>query len=457
MFVSFFELFKIGIGPSSSHTVGPMVASDQFLREVERDVPLSTITHIEVDLFGSLALTGKGHGTDTAILLGLMGKSPATVDIDTIPSLLDDVHIHKKISLLGQHDISFDALKDIHFFKMKRKPLHPNGMTFHAFATDTLVASQTFYSIGGGLIQTEAQLEASRNGDHPPEAPVPYPFSSAKEMILHAKTHHQSIATIEFKNEASRRSETDIIAYITQIWKVMQDSVSRGCHTDGILPGGLNVKRRAPELWKYLQTSDQQNPASVMDWISLYAMAVNEENAAGGRVVTAPTNGASGIIPAVLHYYEKYVAPLTQEALIEFFLTASAIGSLYKKNASISGAEMGCQGEVGVAASMAAAGLTALSGGTPDQVESAAEIAMEHHLGLTCDPIKGLVQVPCIERNTMGAIKAVNASRLAISHTNSGIVSLDKVIKVMKQTGEDMKQKYKETSTGGLASNVVEC
>lgn len=459
MYVSVFELFKIGIGPSSSHTVGPMVAAKQFLEALARNQSLDKVQKLTVELYGSLALTGVGHGTDIAVVLGLMGHEPSTVDTDMAPIWMSDSLAKKSLSLLGQQTITFDPARDIKFLKKSRKPYHTNALTFTAVdATGNCLSQETIYSVGGGQIVWDAHK------DHPLsdiDHPVPYLFQDAGELLEFSETHDMTIPEIIWANECANRSETDILTYLNQLWSTMKGTVQKGFVTEGILPGGLFVKRRAPELRKKLETSQAaaiKDPAEVFDWLSVFALSTNEENAAGGRVVTAPTNGAAGIVPAVLHYIDQFVTPVTDDVLKTFFFTATAIGGLYQKNASISGAEMGCQGEVGVASSMAAGALCAVRGGSTAQIENAAEIAMEHHLGLTCDPIKGLVQVPCIERNTMGAIKAVNASRLALSQDGTcHIVSLDKVIRTMKKTGEDMRKKYKETAQGGLAVHVPEC
>lgn len=454
MSVSIFDLFSIGIGPSSSHTVGPMRAARRFLEE-NKDTPIwSKISTISIDLYGSLACTGVGHGTNHAIMLGLMGHQANTIDVKKVLNYLADVKLSGTLSLLDKVSVPFK--KDtIQFHKRNSLALHANGMKFTLWdANGKSLISTIFYSIGGGFIKSEFEMSAPQS----PVTSLPFMFDSADSLLKICISEKKTIAELIMANELKWRKESDIEFELKSIWRVMQDCVSTGCNTDGILPGGLNVKRRASALYKTLtQTQFVSDPSAIMDWVSVFALAVNEENAAGGRVVTAPTNGAAGIIPAVLHYYHQFYHELTLSDLKTFFMTAGAIGLLYKLKASISGAEMGCQGEVGVAASMAAAGLTALRNGTPVQIENAAEIAMEHHLGLTCDPVKGLVQIPCIERNTMGAIKAINAARLASHGDGTQKVSLDKVIRTMKQTGDDMKTRYKETSEGGLAINVVEC
>lgn len=457
MLVSVFDLFSIGIGPSSSHTVGPMKAARTFALSLE--TKLTQTSQVKVELFGSLAFTGKGHGTDQAILLGLEGFAPDTVDPDSITPRSKTITADKQLLLAGSQPIEFDSNTDLIFNYKDLLPAHTNGMRFSAYNEQGNLLSQCiFYSVGGGFILSEAQIS------HPtaaqPQATIPYPFSSAKDLLHWCEAKQLSMAELMLANESSLRSATEVKARLTAITAIMQACIDKGCASTGILPGGLNIKRRAPLLFAKLTAKGK--PASndhmdSMEWLNLYAIAVNEENAAGGRVVTAPTNGAAGIIPAVLHYYLNFYPKAKPEDAHTFLLTAGAIAILYKKGASISGAEVGCQGEVGVACSMAAAGLTALLGGSLYQIENAAEIAMEHHLGLTCDPINGLVQIPCIERNAMGAVKAVNAARLAMLGNGEHYVSLDKVIATMKQTGKDMMSIYKETSLGGLAANLPEC
>lgn len=460
MAVSLFQIFSIGIGPSSSHTVGPMRAARQFMLDIKNNGRLDEVDNVRVELFGSLAMTGEGHATDIAVLLGIEGDSPESVDPTSVPHRHNAILNHSTIHLLKERVVSFHKETDLIFHKGRRLPYHSNAMRFKAFDEEGReLYKQIFYSVGGGFIVDHEQIYA------PPsvkENSVPYPFKTAEELLSHCKREGKTIAQIVLENEKTWRTEQQIREGILRIWTVMQSCVQSGCETEGVLPGGLNVKRRAAALYKKLKANPKsKDPSIVFDWISLYALAVNEENAAGGRVVTAPTNGASGIIPAVLHYYMKFCDNPTFDGIVEFFLTASAMGILFKEGASLSAAEMGCQGEVGVACSMAAAGLTAALGGTNEQIENAAEIGMEHNLGLTCDPIAGLVQVPCIERNTMGSIKAVNASRLALHGDGDHRVSLDQVISAMKQTGIDMKYQYKETSEGGLAIfvpvNVPEC
>lgn len=454
--VSLFQIFSIGIGPSSSHTVGPMRAARRFILDIEENGRLGEVANIRVELFGSLAMTGEGHATDLAVLLGLEGEAPEKVDPSSVEHRVACILNHCTINLLGKRVISFHKDTDLLFHKGRRLPFHSNAMRFKAFDQEGCeLYKQIFYSVGGGFVVDHEQIFAPASVEGGPT--IPYPFATCEELLAHCKREGKSIPEIMMENEKSWRSEQEIEEGILTIWRTMQTSVKRGCENEGILPGGLNVKRRAPALLRKLQEkgdSFAQDPSLVFDWVSLFALAVNEENAAGGRVVTAPTNGAAGIIPAVLHYYMKFSPGANTKGIIDFFLTAAAIGMLYKEGASLSAAEMGCQGEVGVACSMAAGGLVAALGGTNEQIENAAEIGMEHNLGLTCDPIAGLVQVPCIERNTMGAIQAVNASRLAMYGDGEHVVSLDEVIKTMRQTGIDMKHQYKETSEGGLAIYV---
>jgi L-serine dehydratase len=449
---SLFEIFKIGIGPSSSHTVGPMRAANDFVAELQREGLLERVTRVRAELYGSLALTGKGHGTDRAVVLGLSGEAPDKVDPESIEPRLAAVHNSQSLQLGGIRAIGFDESQDLVFHKDQTLPVHSNGMRFRAADECNEIAQRVYYSVGGGFILRDGQTRDAR-----PSNPVPYPFSSADELLRIGQEHARAIWQIAIENEKAWRSEEEIRAYIRRIWEVMQQCVQRGLKTEGILPGGLNVRRRAPRLAKKLADGGSSDPLAPMDWVNVFAMAVNEENAAGGRVVTAPTNGAAGVIPAVAHYYVRFVPEASEEGLLRYFLTAGAIGILYKENASISGAEVGCQGEVGVACSMAAGGLAAALGGNNLHVEYAAEIGMEHNLGMTCDPIGGLVQIPCIERNAMGAVKAINACRMAMQESGEHKVSLDQVIKTMYQTGLDMQSRYKETSLGGLALNVIEC
>ena len=460
MAVSVFDLFKIGIGPSSSHTVGPMRAAARFVERWLDDAgTLARVARVRVELYGSLALTGRGHGTDKAVMLGLEGHWPDQIDADQIPSILAHIRDTHRIQLGGTHTIDFDATRDLVFNKRQKLPYHVNGMRYSAWADDdALLATRDYYSVGGGFVVN--QDEAAENRIVADTTPLPYPFHSGAELLAHCARTGNSIAQLMLANECVWRSEAEVRAGLQKLWQAMQDCVARGLRADGVLPGGLKVQRRAPTMARELRDRPEaslRDPLSILDWVNLYALAVNEENAAGGRVVTAPTNGAAGIIPAVLHYYDRFVPGANAQGVFDFLLTAGAIGILYKENASISGAEVGCQGEVGVACSMAAGGLAAALGGTPAQVENAAEIGMEHNLGLTCDPIGGLVQIPCIERNAMGSVKAINAVRMAMRGNGTHFVSLDKVIKTMRATGEDMKEKYKETSRGGLAVNVIEC
>lgn len=457
--ISFFDLFKIGIGPSSSHTVGPMRAANRFLMGLNDLGGLDSVSSVSVELYGSLALTGIGHGTDKAVILGLLGESPETVDPDAIQSNIDRVKQEKKLHLERKSWITFDPKKQILFFRKESLPLHPNGLIFNAYDKDhKQIHRRVYYSVGGGFVVNEETAEKDRLKKD--QSDLPYPFTSGKELLGLCDAHSLTIAEIMLANEKVWRTEQEIMTRINEIWEVMKVCIDRGCRTEGVLPGGLKVQRRAPRMFQDLMNRPQasmQDPLAVLDWVNLYALAVNEENASGSRVVTAPTNGAAGIVPSVLRYYEDFIPQANAKGIQDFLLTAAAIGILYAENASISGAEVGCQGEVGVACSMAAAGLVAARGGRPDQIEQAAEVGMEHNLGLTCDPVGGLVQIPCIERNAMGAVKAINAARMALRGDGSHFVSLDSVIKTMRQTGQDMKSKYKETSRGGLAVNVIEC
>jgi L-serine dehydratase len=447
-----FDLFRIGIGPSSSHTVGPMRAAARFIAELPPEMVIETL---KVELFGSLALTGKGHATDTAIILGLLGQVPATVDPDRVAHLVAGVTDSAMLALPGGQGVKFAPEQDIIFRKRDMLPRHPNALRITAGGPTGTVA-QTYYSVGGGFILTDADPPSGSEANRD----VPFPFTTSAELLSMADRAGLSLAALQRENERAARTDAEISAGITQIWNVMQACVARGLRQDGELPGGLRVRRRAPGLHHRLLAREGANERDVlagMDWVNLYALAVNEENAAGGRVVTAPTNGAAGIIPAVLHYYDRFVAGASGGGIETFFLVAAAVGSLIKRNASISGAEVGCQGEVGSASAMAAAGLAAVLGGSNEQVENAAEIALEHNLGLTCDPIGGLVQIPCIERNALASVKAINAARLALHGDGSHFVSLDQVIRTMRDTGLDMLSKYKETSEGGLAVNAIEC
>jgi L-serine dehydratase len=460
--VSVFDLFKIGIGPSSSHTVGPMRAAKMFTQRLASEGALPLATRVKCELYGSLGATGKGHGTGIAVLLGLSGLEPDTVDPDEIPRIVGAIRERGLVELSGRGAIAFEEKADVLYYASKTLPFHANGLTFTAFGErgDELLA-QTYYSVGGGFVVSEQVADDGprHKAVAPDTTALPYPFHSADALLEITRREDCSIAEIMRRNERRWRSDAEIDQGLLRIWNVMQDCVSRGCRAEGVLPGPFNVRRRAAALHKSLQApkTGEPDPLSVIDWVNLFALAVNEENASGGRVVTAPTNGAAGIIPAVLHYYDKFSPGASDQGIVDFLLTAGAIGLLYKENASISGAEVGCQGEVGVACSMASAGLCAVLGGTPEQVENAAEIGMEHHLGLTCDPVGGLVQIPCIERNAIASVKAINAARMALHGDGAHHVSLDKVIKTMRETGADMMTKYKETSRGGLAVNIVEC
>ncbi|OVZ94056.1 L-serine ammonia-lyase [Yersinia frederiksenii] len=453
--VSVFDIFKIGIGPSSSHTVGPMKAGKLFTDDLITLGHLPAVTRITVDVYGSLSLTGKGHHTDIAIIMGLAGNLPDTVDIDAIPGFIRDVESRERLLLAnGSHEVDFPAVGGMNFHETNL-PLHENGMSISAHAGDDCIFSKTYYSIGGGFIVDETQF--GQQDSH--SVTVPYPFNSARDLQKHCKDTGLSLSGLVMQNELALHSKAEISAHFAAIWEVMQAGIERGINTEGLLPGPMKVPRRAAALRRMLVTTDKHNadPMMVVDWINMYALAVNEENAAGGRVVTAPTNGACGIIPAVLAYYDKFIRPVNENSYSRYFLVSGVIGALYKMNASISGAEVGCQGEVGVACSMAAAGLAELMGGSPAQVCIAAEIAMEHNLGLTCDPVAGQVQVPCIERNAISAVQAVNAARMALRRTSEPSVCLDKVIETMYETGKDMNSKYRETSRGGLAIKIVAC
>jgi L-serine dehydratase len=460
MAVSTFDLFKIGIGPSSSHTVGPMRAAARFVaRWLDEPGRLQDVARIRAEVFGSLALTGRGHGTDKAVLMGLEGHYPNQIDPDIIPPALERIRGEKRLYLQGRHAIVFDEKRDLLMNKRQKLPYHTNGMRFSAFdANDQPIATRDYYSVGGGFVVNQDDAAVDRIVAD--STVLPYPFKSGDELLAQSAKNGLSIAQLMFENEKVWRSEDEIRNGLREIWNAMQSCVARGIRQEGTLPGGLHVSRRAPALYRELSSKPEaamRDPLTTLDWVNLYALAVNEENAAGGRVVTAPTNGAAGIVPAVLHYFDRFIPGANEARVFDFLLTAAAIGILYKENASISGAEVGCQGEVGVACSMAAGGLVAALGGTSSQIENAAEIGMEHNLGLTCDPIGGLVQIPCIERNAMGAVKAINASRMAMRGDGKHKVSLDKVIKTMRDTGRDMQDKYKETSRGGLAVNVIEC
>ncbi|MBP2293264.1 L-serine ammonia-lyase [Azospirillum rugosum] len=451
------DCFAIGIGPSSSHTVGPMRAAHRFARDVLEQGDADGVTAVTVELFGSLALTGHGHQTDVAVLLGLSGWLPETVDPDAVDGIVEAVRTTRSITLDHRRIIPFDPDRHLLFRKDRVLEGHPNGMRFTACERDRPVLAREFHSVGGGAIVCREDAGRPPSGHN---ANAPYPFTSAAELLAMARGAGLSIAGVILANERALRDDRDTFAFLDTVRSAMMDSIERGCRREGMLPGGLNLRRRAPALHRDLNAAPPDraaDPLHGLDWVSLYALAVNEENAAGGRIVTAPTNGAAGVIPAVLKYYETFCQGASPEKARDFLLTAAGIGALYKTRASISAAEMGCQGEVGVACSMAAGALAAVLGGTPEQVENAAEIGMEHNLGLTCDPVRGLVQVPCIERNTMGAVKAINAARLALRGDGTHLVPLDAVIETMRQTGEDMRSKYKETGLGGLAVNVVAC
>ncbi len=456
--ISVFDMFSVGIGPSSSHTVGPMRAANDFNRLLKEMGLFANTQQVIIELYGSLGQTGKGHGTGKAVILGLSGEAPETIDVEQVDSVLQAVEKNERLWLDGEREIEFPRTNAVVFHRRKSLPLHANGMTFHALSGGQRLFSQSYYSIGGGFIIKEQDFEKQRvSALQQVQQAVPYAFDSAEELLRKCQANGLSISALMLKNEEVFQNKQAIIDKLWHIWQVMQACIQRGIATEGILPGGLKVTRRAPALYRRLNSEHSLDPMLAMDWVNLFALAVNEENAAGGKVVTAPTNGAAGIIPAVLSYYHKFVQPVDKDIASRYLLTAAAIGILYKKNASISGAEVGCQGEVGVACSMAAGALTEILGGSPAAVENAAEIGMEHNLGLTCDPVGGLVQVPCIERNAMGAVKAINASRLALRGTGVQKVSLDKVIKTMWDTGNDMKSKYKETARGGLAVNIIEC
>ncbi|MFH9604946.1 L-serine ammonia-lyase [Streptomyces rochei] len=455
MAISVFDLFSIGIGPSSSHTVGPMRAARMFARRLRNEELLGSVASVRAELYGSLGATGHGHGTPKAVLLGLEGDSPRTVDVETADDRVETIRTSGRISLLGEHEIAFSYDDDMVLHRRKALPYHANGMTLWAYdAEGAEVLTKTYYSVGGGFVVDEDAVGADRIVLD--DTVLKYPFRTGDELLRLAQETGLSISALMLENERAWRDEDEIREGLLEIWRVMQACVSRGMSREGILPGGLKVRRRAANTARKLR-SEGDPQALAMEWITLYAMAVNEENAAGGRVVTAPTNGAAGIIPAVLHYYMNFVPGADEEGVVRFLLAAGAIGMLFKENASISGAEVGCQGEVGSACSMAAGALAEVLGGTPEQVENAAEIGMEHNLGLTCDPVGGLVQIPCIERNGMAAVKAVTAARMAMRGDGSHKVSLDKVIKTMKDTGADMSVKYKETARGGLAVNIIEC
>ncbi|MCA2016410.1 L-serine ammonia-lyase [Vibrio tritonius] len=451
--ISVFDIYKIGVGPSSSHTVGPMKAGKQFIDDLHVQGKLHQVEKFTVDVYGSLSLTGKGHHTDIAIIMGLAGNTPESVDIDAIPSFIANVEQTERLAIgTYNHVVDFPREGGMNFHKSNLS-LHENGMQIHAWQGDEVVYSKTYYSIGGGFIVDEEHFGQSLETD----VQLPHPFSSAEELVNQCHENGLSISTLVMRNEKAIHNDQEVKDYFAAVWKTMSDCMERGMSTEGILPGPLRVPRRAAALRQQLLTSEKltNDPMAVVDWVNMYAFAVNEENAAGGRVVTAPTNGACGIIPAVLAYYDKFIQTVTEKDYIRYFAASGAVGGLYKQNASISGAEVGCQGEVGVACSMAAAGLAELLGGSPEQVCMAAEIAMEHNLGLTCDPVAGQVQVPCIERNGIAAVKAINSTRMAMRRSSAPRVSLDKVIETMFETGKDMNAKYRETSQGGLAVKVI--
>ena len=460
MTTSVFDLFSIGIGPSSSHTVGPMRAAGRFAAALAGSGQLTDTTRVVSELFGSLGATGHGHGSYNAVLWGLEGEQPETVDTSAGPLRAAEIKRTGRMLLAGTHPVGFDPDNDLMLYRRRSLPFHPNGMTFTAYAGAEPISERTYYSIGGGFV-----LDDDGSGHPeliPDPTPVPYPFRTGTELLQLCTDHDLSISDVMLADECARRPESEVRAGLLGIWRVMVECISNGCGTPGVLPGGLKVRRRAADLQKRLTEDagrfrNMVDPLAAMDWVTLWALAVNEENASGGRVVTAPTNGAAGIIPAVLHYAVRFVPDTDDDAIVRFLLVAGALGAIYQQTASISGAEVGCQGEVGTACSMAAGALAEILGGTPEQVENAAEIGMEHHLGLTCDPVGGLVQIPCIERNAVASVKAITAARLALYGDGRHTVSLDKVIKTMMQTGADMKIKYKETARGGLAVNIVEC
>jgi L-serine dehydratase len=455
--ISVFDLFSVGIGPSSSHTVGPMRAAAMFVDRLRERGLLDSVARVHVELFGSLGATGHGHGSPKAVLLGLEGELPELVDPVACEDRVEQIRTGRALRLGGTHEIGFDPDRHLVMHRRKSLPLHPNGMSFAAFSpSDEQLDHAVYYSVGGGFVVDENASGSDRI--KPDSTPLAHPFRTGDELLARTRETGLPISGLMLANESAWRPEEEIRSGLLHVWQVMQDCVERGCTEQGVLPGGLKVRRRAAEMRTRLAGEHYAtDPLRVMDWVTLFALAVNEENAAGGRVVTAPTNGAAGIVPAVLHYYTRFVPGASDDGVVRFLLTAGAIGVLFKENASISGAEVGCQGEVGSACSMAAGGLAEVMGGTPEQVENAAEIAMEHNLGLTCDPIGGLVQIPCIERNALASIKAITAARMALRGDGSHFVSLDKVIKTMRETGKDMKVKYKETARGGLAVNVIEC
>ncbi|WP_462417304.1 L-serine ammonia-lyase [Kytococcus sp. Marseille-QA3725] len=458
MALSVFDLFSIGIGPSSSHTVGPMRAAVLFAERLGEEGVLDRVERIHAQLYGSLGATGVGHGSDKAVLLGLAGERPEICDPRAVEGTLERIRTEKRLPLNGGREITFDEDRDLVLHRRKTLPVHPNGMSFTAYdADDEVLSEHVYYSVGGGFVVNENADGSSSIVED--ETPLPHHFTTGDQLLEICRKTGMTIPQVVLENEKVWRSEEEIRAGLLEIWEVMKECVHNGTHAEGTLPGGLKVPRRAPSLWEALKEADEEaaDPLSGMDWITVYALAVNEENASGGRVVTAPTNGAAGIIPAVLHYYANFIPGADDEGVVDFLLTAGAVGIIFKENASISGAEVGCQGEVGSACSMAAGAFAQVIGGDPLQVENAAEIGMEHNLGLTCDPVGGLVQIPCIERNAVASVKAISAARTALRGDGSHIVSLDKVVKTMRDTGADMKVKYKETARGGLAVNVIEC
>ena len=456
MALSAFDLYSVGIGPSSSHTVGPMRAAKRFSAGLESAGLLERTVRVKSELFGSLGATGHGHGSPKAVVLGLLGEDPATVDVDATEQRVAQVRQEGRLALAGRREIAYDPDTDLIMHRRKSLPAHPNGMTFTAFdADDHELVARTYYSVGGGFVVDEQAAGADRIVAD--ETPLPHLFTTGDQMLARCAETGLSVSELMLANEQAWRTPEQIRAEALHLWQVMAECVDNGCHREGVLPGGLKVPRRAPALFRRLTDKPSTDPFEGMEWVNLFALAVNEENASGGRIVTAPTNGAAGIIPAVLHYYVRFVPGADDDGIVRFLLTAAAIGILFKENASISGAEVGCQGEVGSACSMAAGALCQVLGGTPRQVENAAEIGIEHNLGLTCDPVGGLVQIPCIERNAIASVKAINAARLALQGDGVHTVSLDKAIKTMRETGADMKTKYKETARGGLAVNIIEC
>jgi L-serine dehydratase len=457
MALSAFDLYSIGIGPSSSHTVGPMRAAKRFVDGLAADGLLASVTRVRSELFGSLGATGHGHGSEKAVILGLEGEDPTTVDPRTSDDRERVAREQRRLMLAGEHGVGFDVATDLVLHRRRSLPTHPNGMTFAAYdESGDVLRERTFYSVGGGFVVDDDAVGVDRVVVD--TTPVAYPFSSGAELLAVCAREHLRVSDVMLANELSWRTESEVRSGLLERWSVMVACVEAGCHGEGVLPGGLKVPRRAPALFRDLSSgAGSEDPLRIMDWVNLFALAVNEENAAGGRIVTAPTNGAAGIIPAVLHYYSRFVPGADDDGIVRFLMTAAAIGILFKENASISGAEVGCQGEVGSACSMAAGALCEVLGGTPRQVENAAEVGIEHNLGLTCDPVGGLVQIPCIERNAIASVKAINAARLSLNGVGSHKVSLDDAIKTMRETGRDMHVKYKETARGGLAVNVIEC